>query len=214
MQYTEMQSKTLNTFLSNRYSDIMLMSQRICKFSDEYEDVGHYVISKFIEHKRADELIEKGEAMKFLSGMIHLSFHSSTSPYHTLYRQKGRMHELYDKTIDKRTSSTDFYEEEYRHSNKAYLSDVKNPWYDYEDEYDYEKDTLTEAIRGILEEMQAEGVEQWYRSMLFAMWVDNPNYSELERQTKIPRTSISQAVQECKEYIKQELKNRNIDYDI
>ena len=50
--------------------------------------------------------------------------------------------------------------------------------------------------------------------MLFMMWADNPNYSDLERQTKIPRTSISQAVQECKEYIKQELNNRGIYDDI
>ena len=77
-------------------------------------------------------------------------------------------------------------------------------------DYNYERDMLTEAIQGLLEDMQSEGLEQWYRSILFGLWVDNPNYSELERQTKIPRSSISQAVNECKEYIKQELKNRNI----
>lgn len=162
------------------------MAERICKFNREYEDVGHYVISKFIEHPRADELIEKNEAMKFMSGMIHLSFHSSTSPYHTIYRQKGRMHSIYPETAE------------------AIVDDV----------YDTEGDMLTEAIQGLLEEMQAEGVEQWYRSMLFMMWANNPNYSELERKTKIPRTSISQAVQECKEYIKQELNNRGIYDDI
>ena len=81
-------------------------------------------------------------------------------------------------------------------------------------EYDYEVDIAIEAIQGILEEMQGEGVEQWYRSVLFSMWIANSNYSDLERQTGIPRTSISQAVQECREYIKQEIKNRNIDYDI
>ena len=83
-----------------------------------------------------------------------------------------------------------------------------------DEEYNYERDLLTEAIQGILEEMQSENIEQWYRSMLFSLWIENQNYSELERQINIPRTSISQAVQECKEYIKQELKNRGIDYDI
>lgn len=164
----------------------MLMAKRICKGSHEHEDVAHHVITSFMEHKRAVELIEKGEAMKFMSGMIHLSFYSSTSPYHTLYRQKGRMHSLYPETAEAQVN----------------------------EDYNYERDMLTEAIQGILEEMQAEGVEQWYRSMLFGMWIDNPNYSDLERQTQIPRTSISQAVQECKEYIKQELKNRNINYDL
>lgn len=162
------------------------MSKRICKGSPEYEDVAHHVIESFMQSKKAEALIERGEAMKFMSGMIHLSFHSGTSPYHTLYRQKGRMHSLYPETAEAQVDES----------------------------YNYERDMLTEAIQGILEEMQAEGVEQWYRSMLFSMWIDNPNYSELERKTKIPRTSISQAVSECKEYIKQELKNRNINYDL
>ena len=164
----------------------MLMSKRICKGSPEHEDVAHHVITSFMEHKRAEELIAKNEAMKFMSGMIHLSYYSSTSPYHTLYRQKGRMHSLYPETAEAQIDT----------------------------EYNYERDMLTEAIQGILEEMQSEGVEQWYRSMLFGMWIDNQNFSELERKTGIPRSSISQAVQECRTFIKQELKNRNIEYDL
>ena len=162
------------------------MSKRICKGSPEHEDVAHHVIESFMVSPKAEELIEKGEAMKFLSGMIHLSFHSSTSPYHKIYRQKGRMHSLYDTTVETQ-------------------EDI---------EYNYERDMLTEAIQGILEEMQSENVEQWYRSILFSMWIDNQNYSELERKTDIPRTSISQAVNECITYIKQELKQRGIDYDL
>ena len=162
------------------------MAKRICKGSPEYEDVAHHVITSFMESQKAEELIERGEAMKFMSGMIHLSFHSSTSPYHKIYRQKGRMHSLYPETAEAQT-------------------DV---------DYNYERDMLIEAIQGLLEEMQSEGVEQWYRSILFSMWIENQNYSELERQTNIPRTSISQAVNECAQYIKKQLKERGIDYDL
>lgn len=162
------------------------MSKRICKGSPEYEDVAHHVIEYFMQSKKAEGLIERGEAMKFMSGMIHLSFHSSTSPYHKIYRQKGRMHSLYQETAERIV----------------------------DDEYDYNTDLVIEAIRGILEEMQSENVEQWYRSMLFSMWLDNSNYSDLERKTNIPRSSISQAVNEAKEYIKQQLKERNINYDL
>jgi len=169
------------------------MAKRICKGSPEHEDVAHYVITSFMEHPRAEELIGKGEAMKFMSGMIHLSYYSSTSPYHTLYRQKGRIHELYESN-------------EEQHCNTA--------WDSCDDAYSYEKDLANEAIEGILEEMQAEGIEQWYRSVLFSMWINNPNYSDLARQTDIPRSSISQAVNECIEHIKQQLKNRNINYDL
>ena len=53
-----------------------------------------------------------------------------------------------------------------------------------------------------MEDMEADTVEQWFRVVLFKMWIKTSNYSELERITGIPRTSISQAVKECKEYIK------------
>lgn len=160
------------------------MAQRITKGSIEWEDVCHYTIEKFLEHPRAQELVDRGEAMRFMSGMMHRSFHSSTSPYHTLYRQKGRMHSLKSTT-----------EPEYA-------------------EYNYGADMMAEAIQGILEEMEAENQETWYKARLFKMWLDEPNYSELSRRTNIPRTSISQAVQDCKEYILTELQKRNINYDL
>ncbi len=121
--------------------------------------------------------------MKFLSGVIWRSFHSSTSPYHKIYRQSGRVHELYDHTANK-------------------LLD---------EQYDFDIDLTIEAIQGLLEEMEAEGVEQWFRATLFKMWLEESNYSELSRITQIPRTSISQAVNECREYIQQTLKQRGIE---
>ena len=142
------------------------------------------MISEFLEHHSAERLVEDGEAMKFMSGMIHRSFHSSTSRYHTVYRQKGRMHTI-SKPID-----------------------------DEVEEYDYDTDYTIEAIEGILEEMQAEGIELWYRATLFRMWIETSNYSEISRKTGIPRTSISQAVEEAREFIKQTLKDRGVHYDI
>jgi len=161
------------------------MSKSICKCSqDTSDELGHYVIEQFMLHDRAQELIDQNEAMKFLSGMIWRSYHSSTSPYHKLYRQGGRMHELYDSTLDE-------------------LAD---------EEYDYETDLNIESIQGILEDMQSDTVEQWFRATLFNMWLEEPNYSELSRLTKIPRTSISQAVNEAIEYIKKRINNDRPNY--
>lgn len=173
---------TINEFLEKNYKGIIIMSNKICKSSSESEDVAHYCIQEFMEHKDAESLIEKGEAMKFLSGMIHRSFHSSTSRYHTIYRQKGR---VYTRSMPIDTES---------------------------DNYDYETDYIIEAIEGILEDMQADNIELWYRSTLFRMYLKEPNFSEIERQTGIPRTSISLAVKECKKYIKKTLNDRGIDY--
>ena len=183
------------------------MAKRICKGSRESEDVAHYCILAFAEHERAKELIERNEAMKFLSGMIHRSFHSSTSPYHKLYRQSGRVHELYDHTINKQSDGA-FNVDRKWHKK---LADYQNVWYTHNDEYDIETDLKIEAIQGLIEEMEAEGVDQWFRATLFKMWLEEPNYSELSRVTHIPRTSISQAVKECREYIQQTLKQRGIE---
>ncbi len=167
--------------MTEKYNDIIKMSYRICK-SKEAEDVAHYAIEQFMQHKRGQELVDKGQGMLFLSGIIHRSFHSSTSPYHKLYRQGGRVVELYDKTAEMRL----------------------------DEEYDVETDLTIEAIQGILEDMESDTVEQWYRAKLFKMWLDESNYSELSRMTGIPRTSISQAVNECKDYIKTRITNYGI----
>ena len=172
----------MNEFITKNYEEIVKMSWRICKNSKEHVDVAHHCIASFLEHPRGQELVDKGEAMKFLSGMIWRSYHSNTSPYHKLYRQSGRVVELYDKTAEGRL----------------------------DEPYDKELDLTIEAIQGLLEEMEAEGVEQWFRATLFKMWLDEPNYSALTRMTKIPRTSISQAVKECRQYIKETLKKRGI----
>ena len=87
-----MSSQTLNTFLTSNYSEIIVMASKICKGHRDHEEVAHYAISEFIEHDRAEELVYQGKAMQLLSGMIHRSFHSSTSRYHKIYRQAGRVY--------------------------------------------------------------------------------------------------------------------------
>ena len=170
----------MTDFLTSNYAEIQLMAQKITKGNSEWEDVCHYAIEEFIQHPRAEELILQKKGMQFLSGIIHRSFHSSTSRYHKIYRQKGRVHPR---------------------------STPETP----DETYDYGIDRTVTAIEGILEEMLIDhDVELWYQAHLFKMWMDEPNYSEIARKTGIPRTSISAAVNECKEYIKQQLEKRNI----
>jgi sugar diacid utilization regulator len=161
------------------------MAKKICKGSEESEDVAHFAISSFMEHERGQELVDAGRGMQFLSGIIWRSFNSSTSEYHSIYRQKGRMHE------------------------------IKEHHLDAEDQvYDHNQDVVVGAIQGILEDMEADRTDLWYRATLFQMYLQNPNFSELARKTNIPRNSISHAVEECRVYIKEQLKLQNIEYDI
>ena len=175
----------MNQFLTDKYTEIVKMAEKITQ-SRDYEEVAHYVIAEFMSHPRAQELIDKGEAMKFISGMIWRSYKSSSSPYHKLYRQSGRVWA---------TDDTKVFERE-------------------QDEYDYDQDRLIDAIQGIIEDMHGEGVHWWYCAVLFQMYQETPNFSELSRKTLIPRTSIAHAVREAEQYIKQRLiENGIIDTD-
>lgn len=175
----------MNKFLTDHYEQIMLMSKKICKSNPQYEDVAHFAIEQFMHHERGQELVNANKGMQFLSGIIWRSFNSSTSEYHTLYRQKGRMH-----TLD--------------------TTHLEEPDY----EYDHEQDYVVTVIEGIIEDMACDKTGLWFRATLFQMYMTTPNYSELARKTGIPRNSISHAVEEAKEYIRAELKKLNIDYDL
>ena len=173
----------INKFITDKYEDIMLMARKICRSHVESEEVGHYSIEKFMIHERADELIEANRAMQFLSGIIHRSFHSSTSQYHKDVRQKNRMHSL--------PSTTQL---------------------EFEDiDYNYEQDMLIDTIQVILEEMIADSKELYFQAVLFQMYSKDPNFSKISREVGIPRTTISRAVEDAKKHIKQQLKNRGLD---
>lgn len=176
----------INKFISNRYDEIMLMSKKICRSHVEWEEVGHYCIEKFMIHERAEELIEANRAMQFISGIMHRSFHSSTSQYHKDIRQKGRMHSLPSTT-------------------QLEYSDI---------DYNLEQDILIDTIEVVLEEMIADSKERYFQAVLFQMYAKDPNFSKISREVGIPRTTISRAVEDAKEYIKQQLKNRGIENEL
>ena len=170
----------MHRFFTTNYKEIVKMAEKITQHPD-HEEIAHYIMEQFMEHPRRDELIEKGEAMQFMSGMIWRNYHSSTSPFHKLYRQSGRVF------------------------NRPEIDDNRE-----QEEYDRELDIKLSAIEGILEDMQAEGLHTWYLATLFQMWIEVPNYSEMSRQTLIPRTSIAQAVEEAREYILNRLRENGI----
>jgi len=173
----------MNNFLSENYSEIQLMAKKICKSHHEWEDVCSYSIEKFMFHERAQEFVDQGVAMKFLSGIMHRSFYSSTSSYHYDIRQKGVMHTI--------------------------KPDAEN--LHQTQEYDPLRDKITSEIHLILEEMITSSKETWFIAVLFQTWLVTPNFSQIARETGVPRTSVSRACEEAKQYIKIELKKRGYD---
>lgn len=188
----------------------MLMAKKICKSNPQWEEVGHYCIAQFAEHERATELVEANMAMKFISGMIWRSYWSETSRYHYKHRENNRMVlNGWDKP------------------ENAYIDNIQDT------EYDQHTDDVIQAILGILEDMKhtaGEGGNRdkrlWEMAVQLELYFGIPedrknwdpdtpatNYSQLSRRTKVPRTTIMKDVAEGLEYIKQVLKNNNINYD-
>ena len=210
---------TLDNYITKEYKNIVHLARKVSRTSDRnvYEELAHHALESFVKHKRAEELIEKKQAMLFLSGIMYRNYHSSTSPWHKLYRYAGKEVELKTGTgYLANVAPTDWVERDdmgtYWQESKEHLRSVWDSAYDlpYDEDPDgLERDMLIESIQGIMEDMESDTVEQWFRVVLFKMWLEQPNYSELERITHIPRTSISQAVNECKEYIKKRIENGN-----
>jgi hypothetical protein len=178
-----MTSDYLTTWLTNNYEGIKTMCQKITRGHEETDDLLHYSILHFMDHARAEELAECGQAMRFLSGIMWRSFHSSTSAYHTEYRQKGRVH-------------------------SGEVPEVE------EIGYDDHTDQVAQTVTGLIEELKTCGdTTTWYHATLFTMWLENPNYSQLSKQTGIPRTSISHAVGETKKLLLLKLNKMGITWN-
>lgn len=202
----------INRFLEENYDEIVKMAEKITQ-DENYREIAHYVIEQFMNHDRCYDLIEEGNAMRFMSGMIHRNYHSSTSPYHKLFRQKGRVH-ANDSYFRNTYSSWEYGDGHYDRPNRSAKGQktVRQKIQEQvPEDYDIETDMRLDAIEGILEDMMSDEQHLWYLATLFRMWLETPNYSEMERQTKIPRTSISQAVNECRQYIQQKLKDNGYD---
>lgn len=175
----------------------MLMTKKITKSHADWEELGHYCIAQFVEHERAQELVDTDMAMKFLSGMIYRNFWSQTSRWYYEHKQQGRMvHNGWDKP------------------ENAYIDNIQDV------PYDQHTDDMVETILGIIEDMkhtEGEGGNRdkklWEIATYLEQWCELSNYSELSRKTGVPRTTMSQGVTEAIKYIRQVLKNNNIDYD-
>ena len=190
-----------HNWIQANYYDIVKWAKNMTKGDQLSEELAHYAIEQFITHKRYDEINEKhqqepeyGHCRGFILAIMRNSWYGKKSEF-------SRVHKAHRADIGHRkrnVSPTKFNE---------LLENKDNT------EYDHETDFIIEAIQGILEEMSIDTQDLWYKGKLFQMWMEDSNFSSLSRATSIPRTSISNAVQEAKEYIRQQLNNRGIDYE-
>jgi len=176
----------------------MEWAKNIAKGDPLHEELCHYAIEQFMTHQRYDEICQRdaadpkyGHCRGFILAIMRNSWWGAKSEF-------SRIHKGHRSDIGHRK----------REVSQTRLDELL---FERNEEYNYEEDRLLEAIYGILEEMSLDHHGKlWFNSRLFKMWLECQNFSELSRRTDIPRTSISNAVDETKEYILVELKNRNI----
>lgn len=187
-----------NDWITDNYDNIILWAKNMTKGDQLYDELAHYAIEKFLTHKRYEEITERdrldpdyGHCRGFILAIMRNSWYGAKSEF-------TRYHKAHRADIGKR---------------KRHVSPDKfNQLLENQDtiEYDYEKDHIIEAIYGILEEMAIDRKDLWYNAKLFEMYLATNNFSAMERELGIPRTSISNAVNEARDYIYNELKERGI----
>ena len=187
------------SWIEHNYDNIIKWAKNITKNDEMSYELAHYAIEKFMFHKRYEEINLRHEAdpkyghcRGFLLAIMRNSWIGAKSEF-------SRIHKAHRADIGSRK----------REITSEKFDQLYNEIAD--EEYDEELDYLHEAIMGLLEEMalDIEG-KLWYDAKLFQMYLEDSNFSSLSRKTGIPRTSISNAVAEAREYVLQELKIRNI----
>lgn len=185
-------------WVTDNYENIIQWAKNICKGDPLWEELAHYSIEKLLTHPRYEELLENhnrepgyGHFRGFILAIMRNSWIGKKSEF-------SRVHKAHRADVGHRKSIvTD------EHMDRL-LNQPDEP-------YDHDTDYLEEAIQGILEEMELMIDDKlWYNARLFRMWLETPNFSEIARKTDIPRTSVSNAVEECRQYVKQTLIERGI----
>lgn len=196
-------NKTINQlreqdWITTNYDLIIQWAKNITKSDELSYELAHYGIEKLLTHKRYEEILAKhnadpkfGHLRAFLLAIMRNSWIGSKSEFSRIHKAHRadvghRKRIITDEHFDRLTNQPD-------------------------QPYDEDIDFQTEAIVGILEEMEldVEG-RLWYNAKLFQMYLETPNFSELSRRTDIPRMSIANAVEECRQYVKEQMIKRKI----
>jgi hypothetical protein len=92
-----------------------------------------------------------------------------------------------------------------------YTKNIKNSTLCEEISYELEdpsdKETEQEETKTLMYEIAKRELDQlhWYDRELFLLYIDQPNISQLARDTGIPRTSISLSINRIKSHLKSKL---------
>ena len=174
---------TPNKWVSDNYENIhkWLKATTRGKLPGLYEDFVHEIILIFLEHPKAQALVDKGEARWFIVRIGLNQWRSTTSPW----AKREFSHQWVQLFED-----VELEESEYNVEDDALIELMVG--------------ILDDMHLGDIEEYYMSMVVMVYHEL-------NGNFSEMSRRLEIPRTSLSkvykQAVQTIDERLKQKIKD-------
>jgi DNA-directed RNA polymerase specialized sigma24 family protein len=169
----------INDWINENYDNIKKWLKNIIKDENPsvQQDLIHDIIITFMEHPKAEQLIEDDEARWFIVRIALNQSRSVTSTHYKTYKQNP-INE-FDDTL---------YEVE-------------------EEDYDLTRDNQIETLLNCLDEMYNGNNKERYYVMLILLYSTIENFSEISRRINIPRTTISKNYKEGLEILKEKYMN-------
>ena len=169
----------INDWINENYDNIKKWLKNIIKDENPsvQQDLIHDIIITFMEHPKAEQLIEDDEARWFIVRIALNQSRSVTSSHYKTYKQNP-INEFEDT----------LYEVE-------------------EEDYDLTRDNQIETLLNCLDEMYNGNNKERYYVMLILLYSTIENFSEISRRINIPRTTISKNYKEGLEILKEKYMN-------
>jgi len=169
----------INDWINENYDNIKKWLKNIIKDENPsvQQDLIHDIIITFMEHPKAEQLIEDDEARWFIVRIALNQSRSVTSSHYKTYKQNP-INEFEDT----------LYEVE-------------------EEDYDLTRDNQIETLLNCLDEMYNGNNKERYYVMLILLYSTIENFSEISRRINIPRTTISKNYKEGLEILKEKYIN-------
>ena len=178
----------IGEWIEENYDNIRGWLKNIIKDENEAvkEDLIHDVIMIFMEHPKAEQLIEDDEARWFIVRIALNQSRSSTSKHYKNYKQNH--HSEFDDVAYNKT----------------------------EEEYDIKRDIETETLLNCLDTMYKGSNKERYYAMLILLYTAIENFSEVSRRMNIPRTTVAKNYKEGIQLLREKYlntTNNNIEID-
>lgn len=181
--YSKQCMNIVQGWINNNYEDIVQWARNASYNHHGAEDLAHDIIEKFMQHKKAELLVKKGQARFFITRMLLNQARSTSSPFNRNYRMRTGEHTpLLDAQHEEYDTDIDFKIETIR----GICEDIK-----------------TESIEGYYCITIFEQLMQQKKAKV--------NFSRFSKDTGIPRTSISNAYTQAIQMIKDKLYGTNLD---